>query len=229
MEHILSFDRQSHCISQLKVLPTKPATHATGVEESKEYTITSILDHKGDSREPSKAMYLVHWKGYSQNEDSWIPYDHFVDKKPITAYWQKLKLKRKMREEQLLHQQNEKKRRTDASVMNATISLEEKTDNSHDSLSHLEHDMVVDAHAANTPIRRLKRPIFNTLELPLEHAPETRSNTVANVSEQPAGESSRKKLRMETDCSTGNSHSAEVTREEPTKTRSGRIVRPKRL
>jgi len=208
-------------ISQLKVVPTKPATHAAGVEESKEYTITSILDHKGDAREPSKATYLVHWKGYSQDEDSWIPYDHFVDKKPNTAYRQKLKLKRKMREEQLLHQQNEKKRRTDASAMSATISREEKTDNSHDSLSHLEHEMVVDAHAANTPIRRLKRPIFNTLELPLEHAPETRSNTVANVSEQPTGESSRKKLRMETDCSTGNSHSAEVTREEPTKTRSG--------
>ena len=150
-------------VSQLKIVPSQSATHIPDTEESKEYVITEILDHKGDARQPSKATYLVHWKGYSSADNSWIPYDAFVDKKPITAYWQKLR--RPAHEAKLSSEpHHDKRRKITASASTAITSSsadEEKHEHNHVTSLRAEKTSEVSAHATNTPRRTLKRPILH--------------------------------------------------------------------
>ncbi|KAF9944388.1 hypothetical protein BGZ70_004694 [Mortierella alpina] len=51
-------------------------------EES--YEVESILGH---TSQDGKLLYKVHWKGYSENEDSLIPYEQFDSDKLVHQYW----------------------------------------------------------------------------------------------------------------------------------------------
>ena len=52
--------------------------------EDEVFEINKILDHRG---EPGHYEYLVRWKGYQEDQDSWEPQSSFQDFKVIESYW----------------------------------------------------------------------------------------------------------------------------------------------
>lgn len=54
-------------------------------EES--YEVESILDH---TYKDGQTLYKVHWKGYEDSEDSYIPYERFNSDKLVHQYWKRI-------------------------------------------------------------------------------------------------------------------------------------------
>ena len=54
-------------------------------EES--YEVESILDH---TYKNDQMLYKVHWKGYEDSEDSYIPYERFDSDQLVHQYWKKI-------------------------------------------------------------------------------------------------------------------------------------------
>lgn len=50
------------------------------------YEVDSVMDHRGES---GHYEYLVHWKNYGEEDDSWEPAANFLDNKVIQDYWKK--------------------------------------------------------------------------------------------------------------------------------------------
>ncbi|KAJ8651513.1 hypothetical protein O0I10_012926 [Lichtheimia ornata] len=50
------------------------------------YEVEAILNHRG---QPGKRQYLVRWKGYGEDEDSWLDPDAFTDPDFILQYWKR--------------------------------------------------------------------------------------------------------------------------------------------
>jgi hypothetical protein len=59
---------------------------ADPVLNSPSFEVDAILDHRLTD---SGYEYLVHWKGYSKEEDSWEPAANFDDEATITSYWKR--------------------------------------------------------------------------------------------------------------------------------------------
>ena len=51
------------------------------------YEVDTILDHR--SNKNNEIEYLVKWKDYSNNHNSWEPFANFNSIKPIDKYWSK--------------------------------------------------------------------------------------------------------------------------------------------
>ncbi|CEG71640.1 hypothetical protein RMATCC62417_07342 [Rhizopus microsporus] len=60
------------------------------VLEDELYVIEAIIDHRG---EPGNREYLVRWKNYTKEDDSWIPPENFTDPVAINQYWRRLGVK----------------------------------------------------------------------------------------------------------------------------------------
>ena len=50
------------------------------IDNEEHYKIEKIIHHKGA---PSQQQYLLHWKGYSAEEDSWLPKVEFSAAKEL--------------------------------------------------------------------------------------------------------------------------------------------------
>ncbi len=50
------------------------------------FEIEHIVKHKG---EPGNYQYFVKWKGYDEEDCSWVPQDNFLDDTLIRSYWKK--------------------------------------------------------------------------------------------------------------------------------------------
>jgi hypothetical protein len=48
------------------------------------YEVHSVMDHRGV---PGHYEYLVRWKNYGQEDDTWEPAANFLDNKVIQDYW----------------------------------------------------------------------------------------------------------------------------------------------
>lgn len=69
--------------SQLKLISQDEIIPADEV-----YEIDSIIAHK---KEPNGTyLYKVRWKGYTAEDDTWEPYEHFNSTDVITSYWERL-------------------------------------------------------------------------------------------------------------------------------------------
>ncbi|KAG1122897.1 hypothetical protein G6F37_014111 [Rhizopus arrhizus] len=51
------------------------------------YEMEAIINHRG---EPGNREYLVRWKNYSKDDDSWLTAEAFTDPESINIYWRKL-------------------------------------------------------------------------------------------------------------------------------------------
>jgi len=54
------------------------------------YTVESIITHRGSK---GHREYLVRWKNYSKDHDSWIPPANFTDPEMVNQYWRRLGVK----------------------------------------------------------------------------------------------------------------------------------------
>ena len=71
---------------------TKKGEKKTDTEVSEvSYEIEKILDER---RKHGRQEYLVHWKGYPEDEATWEPDDHFDDLDIITRFWKTQKKKK---------------------------------------------------------------------------------------------------------------------------------------
>ncbi|KAG0289508.1 hypothetical protein BGZ98_003803, partial [Dissophora globulifera] len=50
------------------------------------FEIQQIVDHRPSPEGGSEMEYLVRWKGYSPEHDSWIPFSNFIETTMIEAY-----------------------------------------------------------------------------------------------------------------------------------------------
>ncbi|KAG1457145.1 hypothetical protein G6F57_014950 [Rhizopus arrhizus] len=72
------------------------------------YEIEAIIDHRG---EPGNREYLVRWKNYSKDDDSWLTSDAFTDPESINNYWRKLGKSLNKKDEVVNKKGNDEKRR----------------------------------------------------------------------------------------------------------------------
>jgi hypothetical protein len=61
------------------------------IDPTGSFEVATILDHRGT---PKNREYLVRWKGYSNQHDSWEPVDNFNEKRCIVEYWKCMKPKK---------------------------------------------------------------------------------------------------------------------------------------
>ena len=59
------------------------------IADQHEFVVESILDHRGDPRRKSSLEFLVHWAGYSSEEDTWEPWKNVRDVAAMDVYSEK--------------------------------------------------------------------------------------------------------------------------------------------
>lgn len=58
------------------------------ISKEEVYEFDAIVTHRG---EPGKREYLIRWKNYSPEHDSWIPLKNFTDPQAVVKYWKRVK------------------------------------------------------------------------------------------------------------------------------------------
>jgi transposase InsO family protein len=123
--------------SQLKIVLVEP-------DEPSAYVVQKILNHKAPSKTQKEWQYLVRWKNYKSDSDTWEPYSHFNETKCIRDYWRNIN--------------NPNPHSTLASIRNSTTINESPASN----LNKRGNDSNVDDNNVNvdrsdTGLRRSKR------------------------------------------------------------------------
>ncbi len=75
-------------ISQMVVTTPENEVQGNQIANNQFFEIQKILDHK---QENNGYHYLIRWKGYSKEHDSWEPASNIADISIITKYWKKIK------------------------------------------------------------------------------------------------------------------------------------------
>ena len=82
--HLLDTDNTSYARAvapvQMKLVSKAPEHDAVS------FVVDRILDHKGPA---NKRQYLVRWKSFGKDQDSWEPHTNFDDIRCLNDYWSK--------------------------------------------------------------------------------------------------------------------------------------------
>ena len=62
--------------------------------DREEFLVESILKHRGDSKRKTSLEFLVKWLGYSDEENTWEPYNNLKDNSVLHDYLRKNKLEK---------------------------------------------------------------------------------------------------------------------------------------
>jgi hypothetical protein len=88
---VISHDGDSYRLLNLALNTEEPAVHVSRLSpfrydqnrtiptnianrDYQLFNVANILHHQGDTKRKSTLTFLVHWEGYSHNEDSWEPW-----------------------------------------------------------------------------------------------------------------------------------------------------------
>ncbi|KAF9111960.1 hypothetical protein BGX27_004181 [Mortierella sp. AM989] len=71
---------RKYAASQLKVVLAEP-------EDLNAYIVKKVLDHKEPTKTYQEWRYLVRWKEYGPEHDSWEPFRYFFEINCIRDYW----------------------------------------------------------------------------------------------------------------------------------------------
>jgi hypothetical protein len=72
---------------------TSSESEAQELDDAESYEVAKVLDHR--LVQPRGYEYLVKWKGYSDEDNSWVAATDFGTMKPIVQYWKRLKREQK--------------------------------------------------------------------------------------------------------------------------------------
>jgi hypothetical protein len=89
------------------------AVRQAGREQENSYEVSKIVGHR---QTPDGCEYLVRWKGYDANDDSWLEFKDFNITRPINTYW------RKQRRELDKEKQHQQKKVQDSKQATSTKS-----------------------------------------------------------------------------------------------------------
>jgi hypothetical protein len=56
-------------------------------DDTETYEVEAIVDHRPSRVTPHASEYLVKWKGYSSDKNTWEPEEHFIERRCIAEYW----------------------------------------------------------------------------------------------------------------------------------------------
>ena len=74
-------------ITQLKPISAENLDLNNGMEVF--YSVERILDYRGDL---DNREYLVKWKNYGNEHNTWEPEENFIDKRVLENYWKEMRL-----------------------------------------------------------------------------------------------------------------------------------------
>ncbi|KAG0178044.1 hypothetical protein DFQ28_003998 [Apophysomyces sp. BC1034] len=80
-------------INQLKLISGDLTTDENGEER---YEVQAVVAHKLDPRVKGKYLYLVNWKNYSEEDNTWEPVKNFDDRACIEEYWKHLNIAKEL-------------------------------------------------------------------------------------------------------------------------------------
>jgi hypothetical protein len=63
------------------------------VADEKRFVVEAVREHKRDPQ--GEYVYLVSWRGFSEEHDSWEPAANFDDGSTLTNYWRKHRKRKK--------------------------------------------------------------------------------------------------------------------------------------
>ena len=66
--------------------PSRTDPESVAAHDSLEFTVDSILDHRGDKYRRSTMEFLTRWRGYGPDTDSWEPYNALRDTEALLQY-----------------------------------------------------------------------------------------------------------------------------------------------
>jgi len=72
---------------------TRDDPRDVALKERDEFVIEKILEHKGDHRRRNTMQFLVSWKDYPEEDNSWEPYHELRDTEKLIEYLASNKLK----------------------------------------------------------------------------------------------------------------------------------------
>jgi hypothetical protein len=98
LKHLLNnrkdFDIHISRLTPFHFDPTVNTPEEVAMHDEQEFTIESILGHRGDTNRRSTMQFLVKWFGYADEENSWEPFHNLRNTQPLIDYLNQNRLRK---------------------------------------------------------------------------------------------------------------------------------------